>query len=110
VKDRVALQSVFAKLQIWKLTYESYKMPKTKVCYTLTLDQCYSRVRSVVPAYPLPLLVVRSQSFVSPSSDWSRGYDCCIIMPDDVAIEKVQVLEKLGAKVERVRPGKSLFD
>lgn len=34
-----------------------------------------------------------------------RGYDCCIIMPDDVAIEKVQVLEKLGAKVERVRPG-----
>ena len=35
----------------------------------------------------------------------SRGYDCCIIMPDDVAIEKVQVLEKLGAKVERVRPG-----
>lgn len=34
-----------------------------------------------------------------------RGYDCCIIMPDDVAIEKVQVLENLGAKVERVRPG-----
>lgn len=34
-----------------------------------------------------------------------RGYDCCIIMPDDVAVEKVQVLEKLGAKVERVRPG-----
>ena len=34
-----------------------------------------------------------------------RGYECCIIMPDDVAIEKVQVLEKLGAKVERVRPG-----
>lgn len=26
-------------------------------------------------------------------------------MPDDVAVEKVQVLEKLGAKVERVRPG-----
>jgi cysteine synthase A len=26
-------------------------------------------------------------------------------MPDDVAIEKVQVLEKLGARVERVRPG-----
>lgn len=36
-----------------------------------------------------------------------RGYECCIIMPDDVAIEKVQVLEKLGAKVERVRPGMS---
>jgi cysteine synthase A len=28
-------------------------------------------------------------------------------MPDDVAVEKVQVLEKLGAKVERVRPGMS---
>lgn len=25
-------------------------------------------------------------------------------MPDDVAIEKVQILEKLGARVERVRP------
>ncbi|WWD16644.1 hypothetical protein CI109_101074 [Kwoniella shandongensis] len=34
----------------------------------------------------------------------AKGYECCIIMPDDVAIEKVQVLEKLGAKVERVRP------
>jgi len=27
-------------------------------------------------------------------------------MPDDVAMDKVLVLEKLGAKVERVRPGK----
>ncbi|ODO06368.1 cysteine synthase A [Cryptococcus wingfieldii CBS 7118] len=34
----------------------------------------------------------------------AKGYECCIIMPDDVAIEKVQVLEKLGAIVERVRP------
>ncbi|OCF39852.1 cysteine synthase A [Kwoniella heveanensis CBS 569] len=34
----------------------------------------------------------------------AKGYECCIIMPDDVAIEKVQVLEKLGSKVERVRP------
>ncbi|ORY29512.1 putative cysteine synthase [Naematelia encephala] len=34
----------------------------------------------------------------------AKGYECCIIMPDDVAVEKVQVLEKLGAKVERVRP------
>jgi hypothetical protein len=30
-------------------------------------------------------------------------------MPDDVAMDKVLVLEKLGAKVERVRPGKSLY-
>ena len=29
-------------------------------------------------------------------------------MPDDVAIEKVQVLEKLGAKVERVKPGQCI--
>lgn len=36
----------------------------------------------------------------------AKGYDCCIIMPDDVAIEKVKVLEGLGARVERVRPGK----
>ncbi|KAK4687250.1 hypothetical protein P7C73_g2863, partial [Tremellales sp. Uapishka_1] len=34
----------------------------------------------------------------------AKGYQCCIIMPDDVAIEKVAILEKLGAKVERVRP------
>ncbi|CAD6566855.1 MAG: hypothetical protein TREMPRED_003032 [Tremellales sp. Tagirdzhanova-0007] len=34
----------------------------------------------------------------------AKGYECYIVMPDDVAIEKVQVLEKLGAKVERVKP------
>nr|ODN87767.1 cysteine synthase A [Cryptococcus depauperatus CBS 7855] len=34
----------------------------------------------------------------------AKGYECYIIMPDDVAIEKVQVLEKLEAKVERVKP------
>lgn len=35
----------------------------------------------------------------------NRGYGCCIVMPDDVAMDKVLVLEKLGASVERVRPG-----
>ncbi|KAI0267036.1 PALP-domain-containing protein [Gloeopeniophorella convolvens] len=34
----------------------------------------------------------------------ARGYDTTIIMPDDVAIEKVKALEALGADVERVRP------
>lgn len=34
-----------------------------------------------------------------------RGYECCIIMPDDVAIEKVNILQTLGAEVVRVRPG-----
>ncbi|KAL7419687.1 Cysteine synthase 2 [Cryptotrichosporon argae] len=34
----------------------------------------------------------------------AKGYDCHIIMPDDVSIDKVLVLEKLGATVERVRP------
>ncbi|RXK41240.1 cysteine synthase A [Tremella mesenterica] len=34
----------------------------------------------------------------------AKGYDTVIVMPDDVAIDKVQILEKLGAKVERVRP------
>ncbi|KAG6920160.1 hypothetical protein DXG01_004926 [Tephrocybe rancida] len=33
-----------------------------------------------------------------------RGYDATIIMPDDVAKEKVAALEALGATVERVRP------
>jgi cysteine synthase len=40
---------------------------------------------------------------------WSflgRGYETTIIMPDDVALEKVKVAEMLGATVERVRPGK----
>jgi len=34
----------------------------------------------------------------------ARGYDATIIMPDDVAFEKVKALEALGADVERVRP------
>ncbi|KAI0246456.1 PALP-domain-containing protein [Lactifluus subvellereus] len=34
----------------------------------------------------------------------SLGYDTTIIMPDDVALEKVKTLEALGADVERVRP------
>ena len=34
-----------------------------------------------------------------------RGYETTIIMPDDVALEKVQLAEMLGATVERVRPG-----
>ena len=38
-----------------------------------------------------------------------RGYEATIVMPDDVAIEKVMVLEALGAAVTRVRPGPSSF-
>ncbi|CDZ98135.1 palp-domain-containing protein [Phaffia rhodozyma] len=34
----------------------------------------------------------------------AKGYESQIIMPDDVAIEKVLVLKALGAIVERVRP------
>ncbi|KAF8895734.1 tryptophan synthase beta subunit-like PLP-dependent enzyme, partial [Gymnopilus junonius] len=34
----------------------------------------------------------------------ARGYDTTIIMPDDVAEEKVKALRALGADVERVRP------
>ncbi|KAL4249030.1 Cysteine Synthase/Cystathionine Beta-Synthase [Abortiporus biennis] len=34
----------------------------------------------------------------------AKGYDTTIIMPDDVAEEKVQALLALGAEVERVRP------
>ncbi|KAF5351910.1 hypothetical protein D9756_007647 [Leucocoprinus leucothites] len=34
----------------------------------------------------------------------ARGYDATIIMPDDVAEEKVKALLALGAEVERVRP------
>lgn len=33
-----------------------------------------------------------------------RGYESYIVMPDDVAVDKVNVLQQLGAKVERVRP------
>lgn len=31
----------------------------------------------------------------------AMGYTACIVMPDDVAAEKAQILEKLGAKVEK---------
>ncbi|RKP13551.1 transmembrane protein [Piptocephalis cylindrospora] len=34
----------------------------------------------------------------------SRGYGCHIVMPDDQAKEKYELLERLGATVERVRP------
>ncbi|EAU91082.2 hypothetical protein CC1G_03250 [Coprinopsis cinerea okayama7 len=34
----------------------------------------------------------------------ARGYDATIIMPDDIAEEKVKALLSLGAEVERVRP------
>ncbi|KAM0745956.1 PALP-domain-containing protein [Meredithblackwellia eburnea MCA 4105] len=34
----------------------------------------------------------------------SRGYKAHIVLPDDVAKEKVQLLEALGAEVEKVRP------
>jgi len=34
----------------------------------------------------------------------AKGYQACIVMPDDVAPEKAQILEKLGARVEKVRP------
>ncbi|KAF9050059.1 tryptophan synthase beta subunit-like PLP-dependent enzyme [Panaeolus papilionaceus] len=34
----------------------------------------------------------------------AKGYDTTIIMPDDVAEEKVKALQALGAEVERVRP------
>ncbi|CCL99653.1 uncharacterized protein FIBRA_01673 [Fibroporia radiculosa] len=34
----------------------------------------------------------------------ARGYEATIIMPDDVAEEKVKALRALGADVERVRP------
>ncbi|GAA95411.1 uncharacterized protein L969DRAFT_101530 [Mixia osmundae IAM 14324] len=34
----------------------------------------------------------------------AKGYQACIIMPDDVAKEKSLLLEKLGAQVQKVRP------
>ncbi|KAF8631781.1 hypothetical protein AX17_004996 [Amanita inopinata Kibby_2008] len=39
----------------------------------------------------------------------AKGYDATIIMPDDVADEKVKALLSLGAHVERVRPA-SIID
>ncbi|KAI8903829.1 tryptophan synthase beta subunit-like PLP-dependent enzyme [Gorgonomyces haynaldii] len=34
----------------------------------------------------------------------AKGYKCWIVMPDDQAKEKYELLERLGATVERVRP------
>ena len=34
----------------------------------------------------------------------AAGCRCSIVMPDDAAIEKSQLLSALGARVERVRP------
>ena len=32
------------------------------------------------------------------------GYECHIVMPDDMSQEKYAILERLGATVEKVRP------
>ncbi|KOS15029.1 cysteine synthase [Malassezia pachydermatis] len=34
----------------------------------------------------------------------AKGYNCCIVVPDDVAEEKAVLLRRLGATVELVRP------
>lgn len=34
----------------------------------------------------------------------ARGYRCSIIIPDDVAREKTDLLRKLGAEIDAVRP------
>lgn len=34
----------------------------------------------------------------------AKGYRCSIVLPDDVAVEKSELLEKLGAEVKKVRP------
>jgi cysteine synthase len=34
----------------------------------------------------------------------AKGYHSHILLPDDVAMEKVELLQKLGAVVERVKP------
>ena len=34
----------------------------------------------------------------------AKGYKSHILLPSDVAMEKVELLEKLGATVERVKP------
>ncbi|SNX85428.1 related to cysteine synthase [Melanopsichium pennsylvanicum] len=34
----------------------------------------------------------------------AKGYRCSIVIPDDVAREKVELLEKLGAEIQCVRP------
>ncbi|KAI9208631.1 tryptophan synthase beta subunit-like PLP-dependent enzyme, partial [Polychytrium aggregatum] len=34
----------------------------------------------------------------------AKGYQCHIVMPDDQAQEKYEILERLGARVEKVRP------
>ena len=42
----------------------------------------------------------------------AMGYECAIIMPDDVAEEKAELLLKLGAKVEKgpsARPRRALL-
>ncbi|CCF52105.1 hypothetical protein NDA14_000293 [Ustilago hordei] len=34
----------------------------------------------------------------------AKGYRCSIVIPDDVAREKTEILEKLGAEIQAVRP------
>ena len=76
-------------------------------------------IATIAKARCVPCLLLRIKLI---SNDHDRGYDAskkllhcdvlyldwsvveAIIMPDDVALEKVKALEALGADVERVRP------
>ncbi|XP_058742839.1 cysteine synthase 2 isoform X1 [Vicia villosa] len=76
VKDRVAVQIIEEAL-------ESGKLRKGGIVTEGSVGSTAISFATVAPAY---------------------GCKCHVVIPDDAAIEKSQIIEALGAKVERVRP------
>ncbi|XP_020530398.1 cysteine synthase 2 isoform X3 [Amborella trichopoda] len=76
VKDRVAVKIIEEAL-------ESGDLVKGGIVFEGSAGSTAISLAMVAPAY---------------------GCKCHVVIPDDVAIEKLQILESLGATVERVRP------
>ena len=71
---------------------------------------CSCTCVSLVPVLPLfcaklfAVIFVRSVRAATLRVRAERGYAIKVVMPDDVAIEKAEVLTRLGAEVIRVKP------
>ncbi|KAL4078258.1 tryptophan synthase beta subunit-like PLP-dependent enzyme [Scleroderma yunnanense] len=100
VKDRVALRSTFTPFQSMLLT-----------CSVLIVIEDAERQGLLRPHTGSRIFegTVGSTGISMATIARARGYETTIIMPDDVAEEKVKALQCLGAEVQRVRPA-SIID
>lgn len=53
---------------------------------------------------PSALTLIRSTGISLATLAAAKGYRCSIVIPDDVASEKTDLLRMLGAEIDSVRP------